>query len=179
MDSSAESREERKVALVLAAADHLLVHGFAASGLRALARAAGTSDRMLLYYFRDKEELLEAALGRIATQLSGELAAVQDESLPLPDLGRRIARRLLDDRFWPYMRLWLEMASRAAHGDPLCQRLGEALGRGFLAWGESQLDCTEDAERPREAAQLLAMIEGLVLLKGLGLNDVVAEAIRP
>jgi AcrR family transcriptional regulator len=179
MDSSAESRDERRKALVVSAADHLLLHGFAASGLRALARAAGTSDRMLLYYFRDKEELLEAALAHIAGQLTLELAAAADGKLPVDALSRRIARRLLDDRLWPYMRLWLEMASRAAHGDPLCRRLGEALGRGFLAWGEAQLESADDAARAGEAARLFAMIEGLVLLKSLGLDDVVAAAIGP
>lgn len=179
MDSSSPARTLRRNALIGALADHLLAHGLAGSGLRALARAAGTSDRMLLYYFRDKEELLEAALGEVAARLTGELAAATGGPLPPGALRMRIASFLLEERLWPYMRLWLEVASRAASGDPLCRRMGEALGRGFLAWGESQLDCTDDAVRGLEAARLLAMIEGLVLLKSLGLDDVVATAIRP
>ncbi|WP_448580508.1 hypothetical protein [Thermaurantiacus sp.] len=66
-----------------------------------------------------------------------------------------------------------------AHGDPLCRRLGEALGRGFLARGEAQLGADDPATRAKEAARRFALMEGLVLLKSLGLDDVVAAAIGP
>jgi AcrR family transcriptional regulator len=39
-------------------ADYVLAHGLTASSLRPLARAAGTSDRMLLYYFADKDAVM-------------------------------------------------------------------------------------------------------------------------
>lgn len=47
-------------------ADHVLAHGMQAASLRPLAAAAGTSDRMLLHYFADKEELITATLALVA-----------------------------------------------------------------------------------------------------------------
>mgnify|MGYP000446911998 CR=1 FL=1 len=41
-------------------AGHLLASGLARTSVRQLAAAAGISDRMLLYYFRDKAEALVA-----------------------------------------------------------------------------------------------------------------------
>ena len=40
-----------------------------------------------------------------------------------------LAAIVLDPVFWPYMRVWLETASRAAHGDPLYRSVGESIGR--------------------------------------------------
>ena len=48
---------DRRGELLDRMAAHLLAHGLEGANLRPLARAAGTSDRMLLYYFADKEEL--------------------------------------------------------------------------------------------------------------------------
>ena len=56
-------------------ADHLLAAGLTGVNLRALAAAAGTSDRMLLYYFTDKDELLAATLACIAARLTAKLDA--------------------------------------------------------------------------------------------------------
>ena len=58
--------DDRRDALIDRLADHMLAIGIGASSLRTLAKAAGTSDRMLLYYFRDKDELVAATLERIA-----------------------------------------------------------------------------------------------------------------
>ena len=60
------TRDERREAAIERMADHVLAEGLAAATLRPLAAAAGTSDRMLLYYFADKDELLTATLARIS-----------------------------------------------------------------------------------------------------------------
>ena len=70
----------RREKLARAAADHALDHGLIGLSLRPLAAALGTSDRMLLYHFRDKDDLMAAIL-RVATDRAiGEL-----EGLSLPD----------------------------------------------------------------------------------------------
>ncbi|MDA8672507.1 TetR/AcrR family transcriptional regulator, partial [Gammaproteobacteria bacterium] len=48
--------------IIAAVAMHLLRDGFRNSGLRALAESVGMSDRMVMYYFETKEELIEEAL---------------------------------------------------------------------------------------------------------------------
>ena len=168
---------DRRAAIIDRLADHMLTHGLAASSLRALAKAAGTSDRMLLYYFADKSDLVAAALARIAERIVAFMEA-QGPRAPrdVETVRREVAAIVLSPDLWPYMRIWLEMATLSAHGDPLFRSVGEAIGRGFLAWGMAQIDAPDEAARTRDAARLLASIEGLVLLKALGLDDVCALA---
>ena len=163
---------DRRDILLDRLADHMLAHGIGASSLRTLARAAGTSDRMLLYYFRDKNDLVEAALARIAERFTGSLDTfAPPRPLPLDGLLAHLGPILLDEDGWPYMRIWLEIASRAANGDPACRSAGEMIGRGFHAWGSAHLDSRPD-RRDRDAARLFATVEGMVLLKALGLEEI-------
>ena len=53
---------DRREELANAATDHVLAHGLIGLSLRPLAAAIGTSDRMLLYHFRDKADLLATVL---------------------------------------------------------------------------------------------------------------------
>ncbi len=169
--------EERRVAILDSLADHVLEHGLSASSLRALAAAAGTSDRMLLYYFRDKPEIIAATLARIAERLMAILGGdAASAPKPFEALKAELARSLFSGQFWPYMRLWLEIAALSAKGDPFFRQVGGEIGRGFLAWGAAQLDCANDEQRRREAARLLVAVEGMLLLKSIGLDDVVDEA---
>ena len=172
-----QSYEDRHSAILDSLADHVLEHGLSASSLRALAAAAGTSDRMLLYYFKDKTELIAATLTRIAERLmgilDGERAKVQK---PVAELQAELAEVLFSDRFWPFMRLWLEIASLSAKGDPLCRATGGQIGRAFLAWGATQIEAPDAQVRERDAARLLLTIEGMLLLKSIGLDDVVDRA---
>jgi AcrR family transcriptional regulator len=170
--------DDRRAALLDRLADHVLREGLLASSLRPLAQAAGTSDRMLLYYFKDKSDVIAAVLGHIAARLTLLLDA-QTSAVPLPldRLRAHLWTSLSAEALWPYMRLWLEIAAMSARGDPLLGAVGQAIGRGFLAWGAAQLDCPVEAERERQAAQLLVSIEGMVLLKAIGLDDVNAKVV--
>ena len=58
----------------------------------------------------------------------------------------------------------------------LYARIGESIGRGFLAWAGDQLACAA-ADRAGLAARLLTEIEGMVLLTSLGLGDAVDAAL--
>ena len=164
--------EQRKSAILDRLADHVLAHGLVASSLRPLAKAAGTSDRMLLYYFADKAEIISATLARIAERMTTALAAhTTPEPLPLDALTAHLAGIVGRDEFWPYMCVWLELASRAGRGDPLYVPVAAAIGHGFLAWGAAQLDAPDEESRARDAAKLLVRIEGMVLVSAIGLRD--------
>jgi len=56
---------ERPVELLDAIVDHLMAHGVAELSLRPLAKAVGSSPRVLLYYFGSKEELVVKGLARM------------------------------------------------------------------------------------------------------------------
>ena len=177
--TTATKSDDRRAAIIERLADHVLAHGLTASSLRPLAKAAATSDRMLLYYFKDKNEIVAATLECISARMV-VLMGPRTASTPQPfaALRAQLAAIVRDPVFWPYMRVWLETASRAAHGDPLFRAVGESIGRGFLAWGAAQLDSPDEATRARDAAQLLVMTEGLVLLTALGLDDVCQQALQ-
>lgn len=168
----------RQAALLEILADHVLAHGLAAASLRPLAKAAATSDRMLLYYFPAKADLIAAILETIAARLTVILGAATSQPQPLAALRQTLVDALSNDTLWPYVRIWLEVAAGAARGDPLLVRTGEAIGRRFLDWGEAQLLSETPASRCTEAAQLLVFVEGALFLKSVGLSDVTAQALK-
>jgi AcrR family transcriptional regulator len=59
----------RRAALAEAATDYALENGLIGLSLRPLAAAVGTSDRMLLYHFADKDDLVASVL-RVSTDRS-------------------------------------------------------------------------------------------------------------
>lgn len=133
---------------------------------------------MLLYYFKDKAEIITSVLQLISARLIvmlGERAA--PEPLPIDELRQQFADLLLVDELWPYMRIWLEVGSRSAMGDPFYRAVGEQIGRGFFEWGKAQLKSDDEEQREIDAAQLLVSIEGMLFLKSIGLDDVNAKAL--
>jgi AcrR family transcriptional regulator len=164
----------RRADIARRVADHILAHGLEASSLRPLAKAAGTSDRMLLYYFKDKAELTTAALSLIMTDLVAILdACMLKTARPLDELRPALLKTILAEDLWPYLRVWLEIASLAAKGDSFFHAAGHQIASGFLAWGAAQL-ASDTPET--DAAKLLVSLEGAVLLKSVGLDDIIARA---
>jgi AcrR family transcriptional regulator len=107
-------RSARREDLAEAATDHVLEHGLVGLSLRPLAAALGTSDRMLLYHFRDKDDLVSTLL-RVSNERA--MAAVR-ALVPSPDV--RVA----------VLTLWRTVT--AAEQDK-CQRLYvEAAALGLL-----------------------------------------------
>ncbi len=171
--------EKRRTALTEKLADHMLDQGLIASSLRALAKAAGTSDRMLLYYFRDKEDLLAATSHMIAARLTMMLSQnLAPEPLEEEALIAHLIAVLGQDAYWPYMRLWLEMASRAAGGDAFFKQIGSQMGLGFVLWVSAQLAGQDEAAKARQAARVMRATEGWLFLKAIGLDSVNQAALE-
>jgi AcrR family transcriptional regulator len=68
--------------------DHVLEHGLIGLTLRPLAAAIGTSDRMLLYHFGDRDSLVSAVVAR-ATERA---IAVVDALAPAPTVRSAVNR---------------------------------------------------------------------------------------
>lgn len=167
--------DDRRAEIVEQLADFVLARGLSAASLRPLAQAAGLSDRMLLYYFKDKRELIEATLALIAARLVALIETRKaPHPLPVDALAATLSAILSQDELWPYIRVWTELISLAARDEPPFRDLAEAIGRGFLAWGESQLLSDDPARRAADAARVLVMVEGRMVLKAVGMSDVVA-----
>jgi len=163
---------DKRTVLLDKLVDYVLTKGLGAASLRPMAKAAGTSDRMLLYYFKDKDALIAEVLQHGAARLMEVFSAPGElEKLPREALAQKLYGLMTSPDVWPYARLWLEIAAGAAGGDDTLREIGGAIGRGFMEWGSAQLDCAE-AGRTAEAARLLVTVEGMILLKSLGLEDV-------
>lgn len=170
--------EAQKDAMLEKLADFVLDHGLEAASLRPMARAAGTSDRMLIYHFTDKDTLIAATLDRIAARLVAYLDQQRaPQPLPADVLQSKLLDFALDDAIWPYMRLWLQIAARAAQGTAFYKAVGGQLGQGFITWIAGQIDAPDEDTRNRDAARLLVLVEGLVLIKSLGLDEICRPAL--
>jgi AcrR family transcriptional regulator len=163
-------RSDRRQAAIDRMADYILLEGLGAATLRPLANAAGTSDRMLLYYFADKDELLAATLGGIAARMTAQL----DNAIPIgrlrsfPVLLEEVWAALSSEHLKPFMHVWLDLAAGAAGGlQPHLDIAGE-IADGFLAWVASRLEGKSDTAPPLSAELFLAAIEGMYLLRAIG-----------
>lgn len=177
-DNALMKADLKREALLEKLVDHVLAHGLPGASLRPLAAAAGTSDRMLLYYFTDKATLIGAIVQTGAARMAAALeAATGPERRPVADLSRELHVLVQTADFWPYMKLWLEMVALAAQGDAVCRSVGEAVARGFIDWIAARIDVPQ-AERLLAAQRLLRDVDASALLIAVGLNDV-AAALAP
>jgi len=163
-------RTNRREAAIERMADHVLSEGLAGATLRPLAAAAGTSDRMLLYYFTDKDELLTAVLERIARRLLGELedAVSIEPPRPFVMLIEQVWAALGSERLRPYMNVWLDLASGAARDLQPYRNVAGVIADGYMAWVERRLAPQGEDEPPVSAALFLAAIQGMYLLTAIG-----------
>jgi AcrR family transcriptional regulator len=158
-----QDQRERCIELLAA---HMLAHGLGQTSLRQLADAAGVSNRMLLYYFDDKADILTAVLGKVASDLQMHLTRAIPAGVKLPpkDVLRDCATVLLDEDMRPYMQLSIEVIAASGRGVAPFANLAPGLFAGFLSWIEAHLATKNTAKRKAEAAMILAMIDGLTVL---------------
>lgn len=171
-------RDEQRERVLARLADHLLATGLARSSLRELARAAGVSDRMLLYYFADKAEVLAAACERVASGVAGRLgeAFPAGTRLPMAGLLRGAAALTTDPAMRPFMRLWVEIVAAAARGEAPFPAIARQVLDSFLAWVDAHLDPQGDPDPAALAALVVATIDGLALVDICRDDDLVDRA---
>lgn len=171
-------RDTRRDTAISAMAAHMLRNGLPNASLRTLAAAAGTSDRMLLYYFADKDELLAATFAKLAGEMSAMLDAALPEGMRLPydALLSAVWVGVRSDAMRPYMLLFIELAAAAARGIEPHARIAPAILDGFLAWADGHLDIADAGERAVAAARLLATVDGAMLIDAAGRGDVAMRA---
>jgi len=171
-------RSDRREAAIERMADHVLSEGLGAATLRPLAAAAGTSDRMLLYYFADKDELLTLTLKRIAARMTVQLDHVIpiEPRMPFSELLEQVWKALASKSLQPFMPLWLDLASGAARGLQPHRDVAGEIADGFLDWVAMRLQAESDRKRSSSARLFLAAIEGMYLLKAIGRGAIADSA---
>ncbi len=157
----------KKQQIIQAITKHLVANGLSDVGLRSLAAVGGTSDRMLIYYFGTKDELMGEVLQTLASGFALQLDAILGEH-------QRGAETLFEElwaisdnpEFLLIIRLWFEIVGQAARGREPYAENAVAIGNSWLAWTRSRL-IPADAS---QATQLFAELEGRLMLKIIGVE---------
>lgn len=173
-----EKTEVRRRAILEKAADYVLEKGIKGSSIRPLAAAAGISDRMLLHYFENKDELMTAALHLVAERMTILLESARSAPKPFPALMRHLAGMCKDPHLQPYLRLWLELASLSASGEETYRQVARQLGDYFYEWLSGELLVEKGFDRASLAALAFVIIEGVVFLDAIGEDRVIAKALE-
>ncbi|XOV83509.1 MAG: TetR/AcrR family transcriptional regulator [bacterium] len=154
-------RENRQQDIVQAVAQHLVHNGIHNSALRALAKSVGMSDRMLMYYFETKEDLIAEALLLIANGLVGSL----ESALPRGQVsGQQILDALRqmgeDPSAHPGQKLWFEIIGLAMRDEGPYKTTARQILDGWEDWIRKRLG----SKRAHLAPAILAQAEGEMMI---------------
>ena len=154
-----------------------------ASGMNQLtfgrvAKELGINDRVVVYYFPSKDDLVGEVLASVGIQLQQALE---------PAFGSPSAdHRELVRAAWPIMTrpeadaifaLFLESNGLAVSGREPYRTLVPLLVEGWIAWAAGQLKGTL-AERREEAETAIALLDGLLLLRQMAGGAAAERAAR-
>jgi AcrR family transcriptional regulator len=177
MGTAREKTKAKRREIADKAADHLLTVGLRGASLRPLAAAAGTSDRMLLHYFSDKEELVGAALDQVASRLLAVLRDAAPEPQPFAELVPRLAVLLREPGFRPYFRVWIELGAASTGGEVAYRSQIRAIATAFQDWVAAAIADVRPERRVVLAAMAMAVVDGCALLDALDLESTTDAAI--
>jgi len=158
---------------------HVLAHGLGQASLRPLAQAAGTSDRMLLYHFGTKEQLIIDLLSHVAGLYADAIDAVMNaDERPATRQGlmARIIEQNADPAFQPFMQLWWEIVAGAARDLPGYRAAAEAMMGELLVWLEGHMPAG-DPDPAGGARYLLTVIEGAMMLTAVGHRETARQGL--
>lgn len=105
---------ERPTELLDAIVDHIVKHGVSELSLRPLAKAVGSSPRVLLYYFGSKDELVVKALARLRDRQRLAYSRMRVTGFATPaDACRAIWRHISSPESEPMFRMFFEAYAMA------------------------------------------------------------------
>ncbi len=154
-------------------AQAVLAEGLGQASLRPLAKAAATSDRMLIYHFGTKEALIAELLGYLARSYAAAIdAAMADEgrATTRAQALARILRHARSEDMRPFQQLWWEIVAGAAREVPGYKPAARAMMDELLGWLEGQMP-EGDPDPAGGARYLLTLIEGTLMLAAIGHAD--------
>jgi AcrR family transcriptional regulator len=133
-----------------------------------VAKHLGISDRIVVYYFPSKDDLvgdvLAALGGRLMEALAPAFASPVSDHLHLVRVAWPVVATAEAD---PVFALFFEAGGQAATGIEPYRTLVPQLVEGWIAWAAELIEGTPAARRA-EAEAAIAVIDGLLLLRQLG-----------
>lgn len=160
--------------LLAATMDYVTQHGIGELTLRQLAKALGTSHRMLVYHFGSKEGLLTEVVRRSEAEQRTLTAQLMADTNAAPiEQARRVWSQLADKQMWPRERLFFEVYGQALQGRPHTRALLDEI---VDAWLEPLVAINQRLGLPIRDARAAARL-GLAVTRGL-LLDLLATGDR-
>lgn len=143
-----------------------------------LAKRLVVSDRVIVYYFPTKDDLISEVLVALGARLQATLAStLSTRSTDHRGLVRAAWPALATPAADPVFALFFEASGLAASGREPYRTLVPALLGGWIDWAAEQLSGTP-AKRRREAATAIAVIDGLLMLRQLAGPETADSAAR-
>jgi AcrR family transcriptional regulator len=169
----------RRDELAEGATDYALAHGLIGLSLRPLAGALGTSDRMLLYHFRDKDDLVATILRNTTTRSVASIRALKpsaDLRTAVLDLWRAASSGALQD----CQRLYVEAAALGLFGkEPYATEVREANAAWMTALSDHLVRSGVPERNAARAANLIdATFMGLQIDQPLDTTDQLKHLVR-
>ena len=171
--------ELKKLAWLDAMAKFVVQHGLGEASLRPLAKAAGTSDRMLIYHFNSKENLIFQVLEYAFDQLGERVKNYFPESRAKSryDCAITLLGFMDEPEYKYYMRLWLEVVANSAQNEKLYSEIGQKLNVNFEQWLIEHLP--EDDANPQQSARaMLTLLQGIEVQAALDDKSIGRDAIK-
>ena len=178
MSSEGKKPRMSRETLLPALAQHVLDHGMEHASLRPLAKAAGTSDRMLVYHFGSKEQLVDDVLAHIADTYAQLLddAFTDEAASTREEVLQRVLESTGNAAMQPFLALWWQIVAGCARGNSGYLSAAQSVMDTLLAWLEQQMP-QGDPDPARGARYLLTIIEGTQMLDAIGRGNIAAEGI--
>ena len=143
-----------------------------------LARRLGISDRVIVYYFPSKNDLIGEVLLSVGERLRSALAPALSASVAdHVDLVRVVWPVLARVEVDPVFALFFEAGGLAAAGIEPFEELVPQLVAGWIDWASGFIGGTP-AQRRNEASAAIATLDGLLLLRQLAGAEVADRAAR-
>ncbi len=143
-----------------------------------VAKRLGISDRIVVYYFPSKDDLIGEALQAMGTELQATLAPAftspaEDHLALVRAAWPTLARAAAD----PVFALFFEAGGLAATGREPFHTLVPQLIEAWIEWAALFISGTP-ARRRREAEAAIAVLDGLLLMRQLAGPDTADRAAR-
>ena len=166
----------RRARLAEQATDYVLEHGLIGLSLRPLAQALGTSDRMLLYHFGSKDDLVASVL-RVSNDRSVQMIARLPSAPDVRTAVRELWTAMLEPSLLRCQRMYVEAAALGLFGsEPYASVVKEANRDWVTALAAHLSGSGVPADRAGRATALLdAAFSGFLLDLPLDAGDPVQE----
>ncbi len=157
----------------------VLVEGVSALSFGRVAKELEISDRMVVYYFPTKADLVAAAVVAVGADLQVMLEkAFGSEPLDARELMRRAWPVLSLKKAQPMFNGFFEIIGLASAGQSPYAELAPVLLNGWIDWLAERVKAHSKKRRREIAASIVAQIDGLLMIRRISGSQITNAAAR-